>query len=127
MIRVLAIWILATTTVVQANEAADQLTRAGIGEFNAAFHAWDGARFGKAAHQFKQAAQESPRSAIPRYWQGTASFHRMLQIQSETKPDAHAAHAAMDDAIHALETAISLDIVRYNCTYIQCSFVTCNT
>jgi tetratricopeptide (TPR) repeat protein len=109
MIRALAIGILATAMVVQADEAADQLTRAGIDEFNAAFQAWDGGRFAKAAHHYKQAAARNPKSATAHYWQGTASFHRMLQIQSEAKPDVHAARAAMDDAIHALETAVTLD------------------
>jgi len=109
MIRALAIGILATAMVVHADEAADQLTRAGIGEFNAAFQAWDGGRFAKAAHHFKQAAKKNPKSTAAHYWQGTASFHRMLQIQSESKPDVHTAHAAMDEAIHALETAVTLD------------------
>ena len=109
MIRALAIGILATSMVVHADEAADELTRTGIDEFNAAFQAWDGGRFAKAAHHFKQAAARNPKSAALRYWQGTASFHRMLQIQSQPKPDVHAAHAAMDDAIHAFDTAVTLD------------------
>jgi len=109
MIRALAIGILATAMVVRADEAAEQLTRAGIAEFNAAFQAWDGDRFAKAAHQFKRAAARTPKSATLHYWRGTALFHRMLQIQSQPHPDAHAADTAMDDAIHALETAVTLD------------------
>lgn len=109
MIRALAIGILATSMVVRADETADQLTRAGIAEFNAAFQAWDGGRFAKAAHQFKQAAGRDQKSAIPRYWQGTALFHQMLQIQSLPHPDTRAAHATMDHAIEVLERAVELD------------------
>lgn len=109
MIRALVIGIWATASVVQAAETANQMMRSGIAEFHAAFQAWDGVRFGKAAHRFKQAAEKSPNSATPRYWQGTALFHRMLEAQSRPKPDANAADAAMENAIHALEAAISLD------------------
>lgn len=109
MIRALAIGILAVAAIARADDAVDPLAHAGITSFNAAFQAWDGDHFAKAAHQFKQAAKQNPKSAALHYWQGAASFHRMLQIQSQRKPDAHAAHAAMDDAIHAFDTAVTLD------------------
>ncbi len=109
MIRTLLIGILATATVARADLAADELTRAGIAGFSAAFHAWDGEGFAKAARQFSQAAAKSPKSATNFYWQGTASFHRMLQIQSHPGANARAAEAAMEDAIGALETAVALD------------------
>lgn len=109
MIRALAIGFLATAMIVRADEAADKLTRAGIAEFSAAFQAWDGGRFGKAAHEFKKAAAHTPKSPVNFYWQGVASFHRMLQIKSQSAPDHHAADAAMQDAIDALESAVEID------------------
>lgn len=95
--------------VVQADETADRMTRAGIAEFSGAFQAWDGKRFGKAAHEFKNAATRTPESPINFYWQGAASFHRMLQINSLPTPDRHAADAAMQEAVTALESAIAID------------------
>ena len=109
MIRAWAIGFLATALVVRADEAADRLTRDGIAEFSAAFQAWDGGRFGKAAHEFKKAAALTPKSPVNFYWQGVASFHRMLQINSQPAPDQHAADAAMQDAIDALESAVAID------------------
>lgn len=109
MIRTLLIGILAGATVARADVTADELTRAGITEFSAAFHAWDGEGFAKAARQFKNAAAKSPKSATNHYWQGTALFHRMLQLQSQHGATARAAATAMDDAIGALETAVTLD------------------
>jgi tetratricopeptide (TPR) repeat protein len=109
MIRAWAIGFLVTTMVVRADEAAERLTSAGIAEFTAAFQAWDGGRFGKAAHKFKQAAAHTPKSPVNFHWQGVASFHRMLQIRSQPTPDAHAADAAMQNAIEALESAVEID------------------
>jgi len=109
MIRTLAISFLATAVIARADEAAGKLTSAGIAEFSAAFQAWDGARFGKAAHDFKKAAAHTPKSPVNFYWQGVASFHSMLQIKSQPKPDMHAADAAMQNAIDALESAVVIN------------------
>lgn len=109
MIRALAIGILAVASIARADDAVGPLAHAGITSFNAAFRAWDGDHFAKAAHQFRQATNKNPKSAALHYWQGVALFHRMLQIQNQPKPNEHAADAAMDDAIHALETAVTLD------------------
>jgi tetratricopeptide (TPR) repeat protein len=109
MIRALAIGFLATALVVRADEAADKLTRAGIDEFSAAFQAWDGGRFGKAAHEFKKAVARTPNSPVNFYWQGVASFHRMLYYRNLPAPNTKAADAAMQDAIDALESAVAID------------------
>jgi tetratricopeptide (TPR) repeat protein len=111
MIRTLAIGLLATaaTMVVRADEAADRLTSAGIAEFSAAFRAWDGGRFARAARHFEKAAAHTPNSPVNFYWQGVASFHHMLQIESQSVPDKRAADAAMQDAIDALESAVRID------------------
>jgi tetratricopeptide (TPR) repeat protein len=108
MIRAWAIGFLATAMVVRADEAADRLTHAGIAEFSAAFQTWDGGRFGKAAHQFKNAAARTPKSPVNFYWQGVASFHRMLYYRNPPKPNANAADAAMQEAIDALEAAVAI-------------------
>ncbi|RPJ35433.1 MAG: tetratricopeptide repeat protein [Verrucomicrobiaceae bacterium] len=107
MIRTLFIGILATTMIARADQAADALTHAGIAGFSAAYQAWDGEGFAKAARQFSQAAAKSPKSATNYYWQGTASFHQMLQLQSMGKNTA--ADHPMEGAIHAFETAVALD------------------
>jgi tetratricopeptide (TPR) repeat protein len=109
MIRTLAIGLLATAMVVRADEAADKLTSAGIAEFSAAFQAWDAKRFGKAADDFRKAAARTPDSPVNFYWRGVASFHRMLQIKSQPKPDMHAADAAMQAAIDAFDAALAID------------------
>jgi tetratricopeptide (TPR) repeat protein len=109
MIRALAIGFLATAMVVRADEASDKLTHSGIAEFGAAFQAWDGGRFGKAAQEFRKAAALTPKSAVNRYWQGVASFHRMLYYRNLPAADMHAADAAMQDAIDALESAVAID------------------
>ncbi len=94
-----------------AESKVDQLTAAGIVEFNAAYQAWDGARFGAAAERFHQATTSAPRSCTPFYWLGAAQFHRLLQLRS--LPAAHtnslAADAAMTAALEALGTAVELD------------------
>lgn len=95
--------------VVRADDAADRLTHAGIAEFSEAFLAWDGARFGKARHSFKQAAAMTPKSPVNFYWQGVSSFHRMLYYTKLPKPDTKTADAAMQDAISALESAVAID------------------
>ncbi len=95
--------------VVRADEAADRLTSAGIAEFSAAFRAWDGGRFAKAAHHFEKAAAHTPNSPINFYWQGVASFHRMLYYRNLPAPDTRAAADAMQDAIDALESAVRID------------------
>lgn len=111
MIRALALAFLATATLARADAPADKHTRAGIAEFTAAYRVWDAKRFANAAAHFRQAAAVAPKSAIPRYWLGTAHFHRMLQLQSQPADPhrAQAAAAAMDEAITALDSALELD------------------
>lgn len=107
MIRKAVIFLLTSAILVRADPAADKLTAAGIVEFSAAYQAWDGERFGKAAELFRQAGVTTPTSVTNPYWRGAALFHRMLQLQST--PDPKAADAAMDAAVTSLETAVKLN------------------
>ena len=94
-----------------AENEVDPFTAAGILEFNAAYQAWDGARFGAAAEQFHRATTNSPHSCTPFYWLGTAQFHRLLQLRSlpAARTNLPAADAAMTAALKALGIAVELD------------------
>ena len=111
MIRAAAIAFVASATIVLADTSADSLTRSGIVEFNAAYREWSAERFANAAGHFRKASSAAPRAAVHKYWLGTALFHRMLQLQSQPdkKKHAHAADAAMEGAITALEAAVAID------------------
>lgn len=111
MIPKLAVLMMATPLLLRADEVADPLTAAGIVEFTAAYQAWDGARFGTAAEIFRQACAKTPDASVNFYWQGAASFHRLLQLRGQPESEANtvAASAAMERALAALETAVKLD------------------
>ena len=109
MIYKLALLLLGLASWLRADDAADRLTAAGIGEFSAAYQAWDGARFGAAAELFQQAGVLAPGSGVNFYWLGAARFHRLLQLRSQPAAAADAMTAAMDGAVAALETAVKLD------------------
>jgi tetratricopeptide (TPR) repeat protein len=98
---------LAGASLVRADLAADKLTSSGIAEFAAAYQAWDGARFGKAADYFRQAEAFTPTSAVNPAWRGAALFHQMLQLKSASDPKG--ASTAMDAALASLATAVKLD------------------
>jgi tetratricopeptide (TPR) repeat protein len=80
----------------------------GIAEFNAAFQAWNGERFARAADLFRQATLQEPNSVTNFYWLGVAEFHHMLQLRSvpEKTDPAEVVQAA---ALKALTTAVKLD------------------
>lgn len=111
MIRAAVIALFASATIVMADSSADSLTRAGIVEFDAAYREWSGERFANAAGHFRKASNAAPRSAVHKYWLGTALFHRMLQLQSQSNAKQHArsADTAMEGAITALEAAVAID------------------
>jgi tetratricopeptide (TPR) repeat protein len=111
MIRWLAMLTLTTAPLTGAEAVADRLTLAGVAEFNAAYHAWDGARFAQAADLFRQATTHAPASPTPFYWLGTAQFHRLLHLRSSpaSAPQAEAAEAALEAALAALNRAVRLD------------------
>lgn len=96
---------------VPAESKADDLTASGIVEFNAAYRAWDVARFGTAAEWFQRAATNTPGSCAPFYWLGTAEFHRLLTWRSlpAAGTNSLAAEASMAAALKALGTAVELD------------------
>lgn len=111
MIRFFAILICFSVLLARADDVTDKLTTAGITEFTAAYQAWDGERFSKAAELFRQASTNASATATNFYWLGTAQFHRLLQLQnspgSSTNKDKAA--AALDAAMDALTVAIKLD------------------
>ena len=83
MLRVNSILIgLLATLSVQASAASNDLSAAGVAEFNAAYQAWDGARFAAAAELFRRATANEPANVTNFYWLGAAQFHRMLQLQN---------------------------------------------
>jgi tetratricopeptide (TPR) repeat protein len=111
MIRFGSILMLCSALLAHAESAADKLTAAGIAEFTAAYHAWDGTRFAAAAETFRRATTNASATATTFYWLGAAEFHRMLQLEnspgSETNKAASA--AALDAAVDALTTAVKLN------------------
>lgn len=96
---------------VPAAAAFNELSAAGVAEFTAAYQAWDGARFARAAELFRRATTNSPANATDSYWLATAQFHRMLQLQttSTNRTNQTAAKAALDAAVDALTLAVKLD------------------
>ena len=107
MIRTTLLALLTCMAIVRADPPGNMLAAAGVAEFNAAYQAWDGTRFGKAAELFQQAAAANPTSAVNHYWLGTALFHRMLWLENQADPKTAA--IAMDAAAAALEKAVRLD------------------
>jgi tetratricopeptide (TPR) repeat protein len=108
MIRALAITLLACIPMVRANQASDQHLRTGIQQFTTAYREWDADGFTKAAAEFRTATAADPQSAPAYYWLGTARFHRMLHLRNQQPPMTGAADDAMQHAIEALETALTL-------------------
>jgi tetratricopeptide (TPR) repeat protein len=111
MRRWLPLLMLLPAVLAQADNRVDKLAAAGVEEFIAAYQAWDGARFGAAAELFREACTNAPGSSTNFYWLGAAQFHRMLQLQTPSfeRTNQHAADAAMDAALAALNTAVKLD------------------
>jgi tetratricopeptide (TPR) repeat protein len=104
-----AMMILLLPATVQAGDA--NLTEQGIAEFTAAYQAWDGAGFAKAAATFEHARAAQPKSVTNLYWKGVADFHRVLQLCGDPTAQVNhqAAAAALEEALGALTQAIRLD------------------
>jgi tetratricopeptide (TPR) repeat protein len=101
----------ATFVLVLKCAAVSDLSVKGVVEFNAAYQAWDGVRFEKAARLLQEAAAETPGSVTNFYWLGVARFHRMLHLQNGpgSQTSQAAASAALDSAVEALTAAVKLD------------------
>jgi tetratricopeptide (TPR) repeat protein len=110
MIQRLVLLILAAPLFLLSAGSSEQLTLAGIREFNAAYQQWDSQRFGAAAELFCQAGASDPGSWTNAYWLGVAQFHRVLQLRNgpQTRTNAPAAAEAMDAAISAFQRALGL-------------------
>jgi tetratricopeptide (TPR) repeat protein len=97
-------------TLVHAADRAEALAIEGVKEFNAAYHAWDAARFAAAADLFRQAIAQAPDRAAYQYWLGAAQFHRVLRSRSlpsgvgEKETDAW-----LEEAVEALSRAVKID------------------
>ena len=89
--------------------AADttNLTVTGVAGFSAAYQAWDGTGFMKAAAIFAKA----PDTSTNQYWRGTAEFHRLLFLLGEptTTTNRQASAKALESAVTALQRAVQLD------------------
>lgn len=79
------------------------LTATGVAEFTAAYQAWDGAGFAKAAATFA--------SATNQYWRGTVEFHRLLFLlgRPTTKTNRQESAKTLEAAVTALQRAVQLD------------------
>jgi tetratricopeptide (TPR) repeat protein len=112
MLRVhsILVGLLALGATLASASSADLLV-AGVGEFKAAYQAWDGARFGAAAELFLRATTEAPANATAFYWLGTARFHEMLQLQHgpANRTNDAAAKRALEAAVDALTVVVKLD------------------
>ena len=110
-LRFFAMLICFPILLARANDVADKLTTAGIVEFTAAYQAWEGAGFAKAAELFRQASTNTSATATNFYWLGAAQFHRLLQLQNSpgASTNKEAAATALDAAMEALLTAVKLD------------------
>lgn len=95
----------------QARADSNDYLTAGVGEFTAAYQAWDGTGFASAAELFRRATVNSPASATEFYWLGAAQFHLMLQLQHApaNRTNKAAAREALDAAVDALMVAVELD------------------
>jgi tetratricopeptide (TPR) repeat protein len=104
------LWMFAVL-LARAENLADQLTAAGVKEFNAAYQAWDASRFAAATELLQRATTNVHASGTQFYWLGVSEFHRMLRLQTLTasRTNAEAAEGATDAAVAALNTAIKLD------------------
>ena len=93
--------------IVSASTAETNLTVAGVAEFTAAYQAWEGPGFVKAATTFARAGD----TATNQYWRGTAEFHRLLFLLGEpaTITNRQASATALESAVTALQRAIQLD------------------
>jgi len=112
MFRANSIFIgLLATLSVHAGAASNDWSAAGVTEFTAAYQAWDGARFSKAANLFQQACTNDSTKAANFYWLGVAEFHRMLQLLGLPASDTNkiAVGIALDAAEDALTRAVKLD------------------
>lgn len=96
--------------VLEASADSNDLSNAGVVEFNAAYQAWDGERFAASAELFRRATTNEPANATNFYWLGAAQFHRMLQLQNApaNRTNEAAAKAVLDAAVDALTLAVKL-------------------
>ena len=108
MIRLVVILFLSCATLSRADSVADKLTASGIAEFTAAYQAWDGAGFARAAALFRQAGTNDTAGVTNLYWLGVAEFHRMLQLQTVAAQE-EAIDAARNSAIKTLADAVKMD------------------
>ena len=102
---------LCTALLAQADERAHRLVGAGVAEFNAAYQAWDGARFAAASDLFRQALSNAPAFSVAFYWLGASEFHRMLHLEAVSAGRARKSDidAAREAALAALSRAVQLD------------------
>lgn len=83
------------------------VTATGVTEFTAAYQAWDGPGFTKAAQTFAS----TPESGTNQYWRGVAEFHRLLWLLGEaTTTNRQETAKALEAAVATLQRAVQLDL-----------------
>ncbi len=111
MIRRIAriVWVFLALTAARADTT--NLTVRGVAEFGAAYQAWDGDGFARAAATFAQASAEEPSSVTNLYWKGVAEFHRVLHYQGLPAHATNRQQSAvfLERTVQSLQEAIRLD------------------
>jgi len=79
-----------------------------VAEFRAAYSAWDGGGFRRAAERLAGAGEREPGSFPAHYWHGVARFHLALHLLDGERPGREV-RRALDAAEEALERALELD------------------
>lgn len=103
MIRQLIILVLVVPAIAAG---ATISTETGVAEFTAAYQAWEGTEFAKAAKTLASV----PESSTNQYWRGVVEFHRLLCMLGETATTNRQVTAkALESAAAALQRAVQLD------------------
>lgn len=109
-LKSIVVGLLAIASTLQA-APPDDFSAQGIAEFNAAYKAWDGARFASAAKLFRHATAAAPTNATSFYWLGVSEFHRLLWLKNSAGSAVKKADsdAALESSVAALLTVVKLD------------------
>jgi tetratricopeptide (TPR) repeat protein len=85
--------------------------KSGVGQFNAAYSAWDRKGFEAAARTFQEACAAFPESYDAHYWLGAARMHLLLHRlgDKDNPPEREEAGRLMREAVAPLERAVALD------------------
>jgi tetratricopeptide (TPR) repeat protein len=111
------LWAIITAILVISNQPTratpptNNLLVVGVTEFAAAYEAWDGARFAKAAELFRHSFTNADVTITNHYWLGVAQFHWLLQLQHAPGAATNqvAIAGVLDAAVETFSKAVKLD------------------